>query len=121
MQANILCKLLAKRILPEQFQLHGLEIHWMDGAFNTPENRAIIDDVLANYDTLEAEQQADLDADIAAKEAILAAKAQAYIDNLPSWSQVKTNINNITNLAGAKAFLTKLARVVYWGVKNTEL
>ena len=29
--------------------------------------------------------------------------------------------NNITDLAGAKAFLTKLARVVYWDVKNTEL
>jgi hypothetical protein len=29
--------------------------------------------------------------------------------------------NNITDLAGAKAFLTKLARVVYWDIKNTEL
>ena len=56
-----------------------------------------------------------------AKEAILAAKAQAIIDNLPSWSQVKTKINNITDLAGAKAFLLKLARVVYWDIKNTEL
>jgi hypothetical protein len=74
-----------------------------------------------------AETQEEIDAHLAAVEAretfdaARIAKAQAYIDNLPSWSQVKTNINNITDLAGAKAFLTKLARVVYWGVKNTEL
>jgi hypothetical protein len=56
-----------------------------------------------------------------AKEAAQIIKAQAYIDNLPSWSQIKKNINNITDLAGAKAFLLKLARVVYWDIKNTEL
>ena len=52
MQSNILCTLLAQRIPPEQFQLHGLEVHWMDEVFNTPENRAIVDDVIANYDAL---------------------------------------------------------------------
>jgi hypothetical protein len=54
MQSNILCTLLAQRIPPEQFQLHGLEVHWMDEVFNTPENQIIINDVIANYDTLAA-------------------------------------------------------------------
>ena len=54
MNANILCTLLAQRIPPEQFQLWGLEVHWMDEAYNTPENQAIVSDVVANYDTLEA-------------------------------------------------------------------
>lgn len=45
-------------------------------------------------------------------------KTGDYIANLPSWAQVENNINNITNLAGAKAVLMKLARVVYWDIKN---
>ncbi len=64
-------------------------------------------------------------AEIAAEEATAiaeaarkAAKAQAIIDNLPSWSQVETVIGNISNMADAKAFLLKLARVVYWDIKD---
>lgn len=64
--------------------------------------------------TLAAEAQA-----IAAQQASDAAKAQAFIDNLPSWSQVDTAITNIANLADAKAFIRKLTRVVYWLVKNS--
>ncbi|KKL18935.1 hypothetical protein LCGC14_2470550 [marine sediment metagenome] len=45
-------------------------------------------------------------------------KKQDIIDNLPSWSQVETNINNISDMDSAKAFILKLARVVYWDVKN---
>jgi len=52
MDANILCTLLAQQIPPEQFQLWGTEIHWMDEQHNTPENMAIVTDVIANYDTL---------------------------------------------------------------------
>lgn len=47
-------------------------------------------------------------------------KAQDIVDNLPSWNQVETAINNISSLAEAKAFLKKLARVVYWDVKNQK-
>ena len=47
-----------------------------------------------------------------------AQKEQDMAANLPSWSQVNNAINNISNLAEAKAFLKKLARVVYWDVKN---
>ena len=49
-----------------------------------------------------------------------AEKAQDYIDNLPSWSAVSTAVDNITTIAGTKAFLKKLARVVYWDVKNSK-
>ncbi|KKK51377.1 hypothetical protein LCGC14_3115570, partial [marine sediment metagenome] len=44
-------------------------------------------------------------------------KAQDIADNLPSWDQVETNINNISDMDSAKAFILKLARVVYWDVK----
>ena len=52
MDANILCTLLAQRIPPEQFQLWGLDVHWMAPEYDTPENRAIVEDVIANYTTL---------------------------------------------------------------------
>ena len=48
----------------------------------------------------------------------IAAKAQAFIDNLPSWLIVETAVNNIANLAAAKTFLMKLARVTYWLAKD---
>jgi hypothetical protein len=54
-----------------------------------------------------------------AEEARIVAKHQAFIDNLPSWTAVDTAINNITSLADAKAFIKKLARVVYWDIKGT--
>lgn len=50
----------------------------------------------------------------------VAVKAQAFTDNLSSWAAVESTIDNIANLAEAKAFLKKLARVVYWLAKNTE-
>jgi len=53
-----------------------------------------------------------------AEEARKAAKIQAFIDNLPSWDQVETAVDNIANLADAKAFIKKLARVVYWLTKD---
>jgi hypothetical protein len=62
------------------------------------------------------------------------AKAQAFIDNLPSWAVVGgkfdtmlTAANAATNLAQAKAVLIelikvqkKMARVLYWSVRNSE-
>lgn len=48
------------------------------------------------------------------------AKEQALLDNLPSWSEVATAVDNISSLANAKVFIKKLARVVYWLAKNTE-
>ena len=60
-----------------------------------------------------AEQQA-----IADKEAAQAAKAQAFIDNLPSWAQVDQAVTDISDLPSAKAFIRKLARVVYGLVRD---
>ena len=59
MNANILCTLLAQRINPEHFQLWGLDIHWTNESFNTPENRAIVADVIKNYDALAADLKPD--------------------------------------------------------------
>lgn len=53
-----------------------------------------------------------------AEAARIAAKAQAFVDNLPSWVAVDTAITKIANLADAKTFIRKLARVVYWDVKD---
>jgi len=55
MDSIILSNLLSQRISAEQFQLWGIDIHWMSEEFDTPENRAIVADVIANYATLEAE------------------------------------------------------------------
>jgi penicillin V acylase-like amidase (Ntn superfamily) len=41
-----------------------------------------------------------------------AAKKKAIEDNLPSWEQVETSLDNISNLAEAKTALKKIARVV---------
>jgi len=74
----------------------------------------------AEYEAAKAEDPNEIaaQADAAAKEAEQAAKAQVIIDNLPSREIVKTAVNNIANLAGAKAFLMKLTDVVYWLAKN---
>jgi thiamine pyrophosphokinase len=62
------------------------------------------------------------------------AKMQAFLDNLPSWSVVGGKFDSMladakaaTNLAQAKAVLIeliktqkKMARVLYWEIKNVE-
>ena len=57
---------------------------------------------------------------IAQREADQAQKAQDIIDNLPSWAQVETAVDNIANLADAKAFIKKLSRIVYWLARNKK-
>ena len=39
-------------------------------------------------------------------------------DALPSWQQVSDAIDGVTTIAGLKAVVKKLARVVYWLAKN---
>lgn len=41
--------------------------------------------------------------------------------NLPSWDQVQTAIQNANTLADLRAILLKMARVLYWLAKNTEI
>lgn len=55
MDRTILVQLLAQRIPAEQFQLWGLDVHWMSEEFDTPENSAIVADVINNFDALSAE------------------------------------------------------------------
>ena len=56
-----------------------------------------------------------------AREAKEAQMAQALRDNLPTYAQVQTTIKNISNLEDAKAFLEKLAAVVYIHVKGDNV
>ena len=57
MDANILSSLLSIRINPVKFRLSGLDVVFWDEADNTPENQAIIEDVIANYEALAAEYE----------------------------------------------------------------
>jgi hypothetical protein len=54
------------------------------------------------------------------READASQRKQDIIDNLPDWQTVNTSIDNISDLDGARIFLKKLARVVYWLAKNTS-
>ena len=56
-----------------------------------------------------------------AREAKEAQMAQTMRDNLPTFAQVQTTIKNISNLEDAKAFLEKLAAVVYIHVKGDNV
>jgi len=86
MDGQILCSLLAQRIPPEQFQLHGLEVVFFDpekntkpegspneSPYDTPENRAIVADVIKNYDILAGDVEKSAKAD-KEREALIQAK-----------------------------------------------
>jgi len=74
------------------------------------------------WDTLEAawtsyltnKQTTDL-----AEQNKITAKETAISDTLPTWAQVSTAVDGITNLAEAKVFIKKLAQVVYWLAKDS--
>lgn len=89
----------------------GDEIKDWPEALGEKPDRATIEQWIAEYEPIKAAaDQAEADR--------IAAKIAAISDNLPSWEQVETAVNNIGNLADAKAFLRKLARVVYWLAKD---
>ena len=56
-----------------------------------------------------------------AREAKKVRMAQTVSQNLPTFAQVQTTIKNISNLEDAKAFLEKLAAVVYIHVKGDNV
>ena len=56
-----------------------------------------------------------------AQEAKAQAMAQTLRDNLPTFAQVQTAIDNIRNLNEAKAFLKKLAAVTYIHIKGDNV
>jgi len=56
----------------------------------------------------------------AAERARIAAKAQDFLDTIPLWTEVSIAVDNIANLADAKVFIKKLARIVYWLAKDTS-
>jgi phosphoribosylformylglycinamidine (FGAM) synthase-like enzyme len=93
MDADILCTLLAQRIPPEQFQLWGTDIHWMDEKYDTPENRAIVADVTKNYDNLAEEYQGKMDKEKARAEAIANLTALDFksIRSIAEWVAMQPN------------------------------
>jgi hypothetical protein len=62
MDADILCTLLAQRIDPQKFQLHGLKVVWMKQPTN--DDLAIVDDVLKKYDALAGEVKVEADKEL---------------------------------------------------------
>lgn len=54
----------------------------------------------------------------AAEEARLQARAQAIIDNLPTWAEVEAAIEGVSTIAGLKVVVKKIARIVYWLAKD---
>jgi len=55
-----------------------------------------------------------------AEEARIAAKAKAITDNLPSWAAIEAAINAADTIPKLRAIVLKIARVLYWDVKNTQ-
>ena len=93
---------------------------------NTPENIAggrfvtIVDGQVV----IDPDRDAILAAEAAAQAIIDADAAQRIIDiqeNLPTWLQVVTAINNLGLPINVTNFLLKLTRVVYWLAKNTSV
>ena len=64
----------------------------------------------AVWPTVEAEQQAVKNAELA--------KTQEIIDNLPDWQQVSNAIDSATTIAALKVITKKIARVVYIIARN---
>jgi len=58
MDEQILCGLLAKRIPAQQFVLRGTNVQWTSKEHDSPENRVVVADVVANYDALAAAYEA---------------------------------------------------------------
>ena len=50
--------------------------------------------------------------------AVEAAKIQAIVDNLPSWAAIEAAINAADTVPKLRAIVLKIARVLYWDVKN---
>ncbi len=102
-------------------RLAALLIEYLDAGYKLYPNGPLPDPEAVKYDQA-TETLVPLEpGDITPKaQAVLdkAQKEQDLINNMPSWSQVQTTINNISSMADAKAYLLKLSRIVYWGAKN---
>uniref|UniRef100_A0A6M3J3Y1 Uncharacterized protein n=1 Tax=viral metagenome TaxID=1070528 RepID=A0A6M3J3Y1_9ZZZZ len=63
--------------------------------------------------------QEEIDAP-AVEEARIAAKAQAFIDNLPSRAAIHTKIDSFAVPENTKTFLHELSDVIYWLARDKE-
>lgn len=60
--------------------------------------------------------RAEIQSEIGAEQARVAAKAKAISDNLPSLSQILTKIDTLDSIPKIREFLKKLATVVYMDI-----
>lgn len=100
------------------------EVDWI-AAGNTPEktsgDRFIL--IVDGEPVLDPNKDSILAAEVAAVQTEanrIAAKAQAFIDNLPSWSQVETAVKAAFPDAKQQAIMLKICRVVYWLAKDQK-
>jgi hypothetical protein len=54
MDQKTLLLLLQARLDKTKFGLSGLDVYWIDPTWNTPENNAIVEEVVVNYTALAA-------------------------------------------------------------------
>lgn len=156
MDAQILCSILAKRIPPEQFSIRGEEVVFFDpeqnnkpvgspneSPYDTLANRAIVADVIANYEILAAAMDSEMVKQNALVQLAISQKAiqeagmtctngiklQVGEDDLLRWTQLMMNImafsppivqirdydNIIHTLNTATEVIPMMAEVAAWG------
>jgi|WetSurMetagenome_2_1015567.scaffolds.fasta_scaffold00825_6 hypothetical protein len=98
--------------------LDGAEVVWLPDKYvsllnETPFTGVYPDDPRLTMSQAELDQVNEVNSD-------RVQKVSDIQNNLPSWTQVETYLDNLANLAEAKIALKKIARVVYWLAKNTS-
>jgi len=97
---------------PIRFSKKAFEtLAWEDAA-----RKPSWDSLLAEWDKYTTEQQIITQT----QQAKTTARTQAIEGDLSSWDQLSTSVDKIENLADAKVFIKKLARIIYWLAKDSE-
>ncbi len=93
------------RFTPDDYVLKEGEILFKRGGSMLPDIESLHLHSFLDSRTAKAQQQIDRDVELA--------------DALPTWASIEGAVDAITNLAEAKVFLKKLARVLYLHIKNS--
>lgn len=119
LKEEILVQLVLERVPADKFELWGDAVHW--NKTPTQEELEYVNYIYLHFDSMKEQYLINLKAKQDAEIASQQAKIQCMINNLPSWQQVSNSIDSITNLNQMKDIVKKLARVLYWEVKNKEM
>ncbi|OPY84606.1 MAG: hypothetical protein A4E65_00251 [Syntrophorhabdus sp. PtaU1.Bin153] len=90
MDANILCSLLTEKIDPTKFLLRGTEVEWLTPP--TQAEEALAANVIANYDTLEADYLANQEALASRVTSLTMRQARLQMLAMGVLSQVETAV-----------------------------